>query len=634
MRFAIHGLLALSMLVVSACGDDATATSSGSTGSSSTTGGGCEPDCPTASAFDACGGKIVGSDGAIDGDEYVAQANAWSLDIVNCRLGPDYAAYHGSNAPDDRPTAYQPETQQSPEGRNGQGIAYQLGGPGTQDPGNYGSVVAQVGYVPEVPENPGLDRISIYDWSNHVIVEAPEKVWWGTPDCWWPNCHSNPDPSTQLDTWASALGHAVAEPTTLARTRMSWDNDALVIFRGGLIGATGSQTSDDHFPYFAFPPNKVPTAIAITSYNELALVTIWDTDAKKGQVAVLALEGKGLGPNTHGWFYIGFPSVGSFTNIKLLGYIDLPDMATPTAIDAAGSNGSGLQVGGILLGQHTLDSQSDRDDWHSGMYATEISTAGYAVVASRWEGKVTFIDLQPLYAYLRDMYTTTQAKFDETKAQGPAGDQWPYTFDVEPSQVPTVTKTIAIDHPTAVLAGRHRYDDLAKAHVASLDGTITTFDVSSLGNEDTASPDDIQVLATVKAGQNPVAMTWPRNTDPKDDAASPYDYRDSFIVVSRGDRAIDFVTTSGATSTIFRHFTDSRMGDPVDIDVGERAYVMAVADFGGKKVLTYRFAPTPADHISPPQAFGLGADGTADSECGGELPIEGHAFKVSSTNVN
>ncbi len=42
-----------------------------------------------------------------------------------------------------------------------------------------------------------------------------------------------------------------------------------------------------------------------------------------------------------------------------------------------------------------------------------------------------------------------------------------------------------------------------------------------------------------------------------------------------------------------------RFGDPVDIDTGERAYVMAVADWKGKKVVTYRFAPTPANHIVP-----------------------------------
>ena len=39
------------------------------------------------------------------------------------------------------------------------------------------------------------------------------------------------------------------------------------------------------------PANKVPTAIAMTTQSEFALVTVWDTDARKGQVAVIALAG-------------------------------------------------------------------------------------------------------------------------------------------------------------------------------------------------------------------------------------------------------------------------------------------------------------------------------------------------------
>ena len=49
---------------------------------------------------------------------------------------------------------------------------------------------------------------------------------------------------------------------------------------------------------------------------------------------------------------------------------------------------------------------------------------------------------------------------------------------------------------------------------------------------------------------------------------------------------------------------------------------------------TSRFAPTPDGHITPSQSFGMGADGKAEVECGGEMPIEGHVFKLSSTNVN
>jgi len=595
---------------------------------------GCEPHCAMPAAFDACGGKIMTGANAIDPDEYVKQATAWSADIIDCRLGPDYEAYHGTGSADTRPTAYKPPDQHTPLGRNNMGMTFQLGGPATADSMNiFGSVIDQVLYAPDDVLNPGVDRISTYDWSSHVIVEMPERVWWGTPDCWWPNCHANPDPATHLPAWQAALGHAVNHPIAAARTYMSWSNDALVVFQGGFVGATGSQTSDDHYPTFVFPPNKVPTAIATTSYHEFALVTIWDTDAKKGQVAVLALEGKGLATATHGWYYIGFPSVGSYTNIKLLGYIDLPDMATPTAIDAAGDNASGLVPGGIQLGLIHLDTQAVRDEFMTGKYKEGIvATSGYAVVTSRWENKATFIDLQPLFAYYRSMYVTTQANFDLTQD----ATKWPYTFETQPDQKPIVLTTVAVDHPQAVLAGRHRYDAnaLTKAYIASLDGTITAYDVTSLDNTAAAVASDVKVAFTTKVGRNPTTMIWPRETDPKDPKASPYDFNDSFVVVSRGDREIDFVTTDKSSGTVFRSFTDSRLGDPVDIDIGERAYVMAVADWKAKKIVTYRFAPTPAEHITPQQSFGLGTDGKAEAECGGELPIEGHPFKLSSTNVN
>jgi len=635
----------LILLLVSCSGGDAPSSGSSSGGGASATSSGSgSGGGASASAFAACGGLIVDPQtGAIDAAEYTKQANAWSAAIIDCRLGPDFTAYHGAGGPDERPTAYKPPDQKTPYGRNGQGITFQLGGPAEMDSSNnYGSVVDQVLYAPDADLNPGLDRISTYDWSNHVIVEIPEPVWWGTPKCWWPDCASHPDPAGELAPWAAALGHPLRHPITAARTYHAWTNDALVLFQGGFLGATGTQTSDSHYPYFVFPPNKVPTAIATTSYNEFALVTLWDTDTRKGQVAVLALEGQGLAQATHGWYYIGFPSVGSFTKIKLLGYLDLPDMATPTAIDASGDNAGGVGVGGIQLGLLKLDTAADRDAFITGKYSQGvIGRAGYAVVASRWENKATFIDLQPLYEYVRSMYLTTQENFDLTKDQGPEPNKWPYTFDAHPEQKPIVLTTLPVDHPKAVLAGHHRYYDpktgegtFTKAYIASLDGTITAYDVTTLDWEAKAKPEDVKALFTVAVGENPTAMIWPRNEDPKDPKASPYEFTNSFVVVSRGDREIAWVTTDATMGSVFRRFTDSRFEDPVDIDVGERAYVMTVADWKGKKVVTYRFAPTPQGHVPPNLSFGMGADGKAEVECGGELPIEGHVFKLSSTNVN
>lgn len=61
---------------------------------------------------------------------------------------------------------------------------------------------------------------------------------------------------------------------------------------------------------------------------------------------------------------------------------------------------------------------------------------------------------------------------------------------------------------------------------------------------------------------------------------------------------------------------------------------LTLADFHGRKVINYRFAPAPSDALTPHRSIGMGADGTAASECGGELAMPGAVFRVSSTNVN
>ena len=58
-------------------------------------------------------------------------------------------------------------------------------------------------------------------------------------------------------------------------------------FPDGLVGATGNQTSGGSNPRAMLPPNKVPTSVVVTGYNELALVTVWDTETFQGQVGDL-----------------------------------------------------------------------------------------------------------------------------------------------------------------------------------------------------------------------------------------------------------------------------------------------------------------------------------------------------------
>jgi hypothetical protein len=73
------------------------------------------------------------------------------------------------------------------------------------------------------------------------------------------------------------------------------------------------------------------------------------------------------------------------------------------------------------------------------------------------------------------------------------------------------------------------------------------------------------------------------------------------------------------------------MGDPVAVSVASRGNIVSVADFNGRKVLSFRIGGI-SDRYGV--HYGAGADGNADFEFAGELPVAGHPFAVNSANVN
>jgi hypothetical protein len=73
----------------------------------------------------------------------------------------------------------------------------------------------------------------------------------------------------------------------------------------------------------------------VSTYNEFAFVTVWDTEAVKGEIAVFALRADK--PEAFSIPYFALPNEAGFQAIHLMGYIDLPDMKTPTAIAMSGT---------------------------------------------------------------------------------------------------------------------------------------------------------------------------------------------------------------------------------------------------------------------------------------------------------
>lgn len=586
---------------------------------------------------------IFSADGRIDPAAYARATNQFGRDTLETKFGPAFTDL-SPDAKDDRPTNYQPPSRVCDMSFANRINPYELGPEHCFPDNDYWSDSGQVGYVPDDPKNdPGLDRIQTFAYYEHCFAISPR------PDL--ASGRPHPDPQTQENNYKELLGGRLPQqPVAMVRNYGMLQNEALVIYRNGLFGVAGTQTSrsGDERPYpgFVFPKDKIPTALAVTTENEFALVTVWDTTLARGQLAVIALEAKYL--KFHTWPYMALPNQGSWSDFKLLGYIDLP-MATPSSIAAATNGwwGGPSQTGNKVLSQIDLADDGTRQSLYQGEpgWVSIVADKGYAVVASRLENKVVFIDLKPLLSYVRDSYLSSKKSFEETKAKrGPGPKDWPEAFSERSKMMPKVVVEKSLPHPTAVLAGMHVdrwHDDPFKAYVATDDGTVHIFDASSLiARFEWQKTDALKEIGEVKVGRNPVDMVFTRHGDyplpvlPKDGSGKPLPpdpLNNSLYVVCRGDREIDAVVTWGGQGQVYRKIRDTRMGDPVAVSVAMRGNIVSVADFRGKKVLSFRIGPI---YDREGKRYGAGADGNADYEFAGLLPVAGYPFLINSVNVN
>jgi hypothetical protein len=543
---------------------------------------------------------------------------------IDCRLGPKFADLNPGNT-GARPTAYEPEHQAGTDSYLCP--THELSGMcnGNCD---YGSTAGQVLYAPDEASGTGVDRIQNYAYEKGTICESLQSGGWlGGP---------HPDPG--LGTWTTALGHPVLLPNGFSQTEFVETNAGIMIFPDGLVGATGNQTSGDTKPYFQLPPNKVPTAVAVSTYNEFAFVTIWDTDAVMAQVAVFALRADK--PEAFSVPYFALPNEAGFSAIHLMGYIDLPDLKTPTAIAVSGDNGNtpGGHVPGFEYGnqndptQNIMTSQAARDGLSREDYERRVPMAGQIVIASRWENKVTFLDYRPLAQFVRSVYFGPD---DARRLSAAAKDVWPFTFATSPEAKPVVVTTLTVPHPTVVRVdnqGNGNGKDLQKplkAWVGNLDGEVRIYDISSFAL-DAPRPipaDGIKEIGKVQAGRNLTSMSRQGGGQ--------------VLVASRGDRRVEWVGIDGADPTalkVLRTLVDSRFDDPVVVDASDRGPVVTIGDFTGKTLYNFRVGRTENNGGKPPADFGCGKDGV-DAECkdfefGGKLAVPGTPFFVGTTNVN
>lgn len=531
---------------------------------------------------------------------------------MNKRLGPDYAFYHGSTT-ESFPNIYMPSTKQDVGGR-----PYQIGGPWSIDPGDYSSTQGQILYSPDAGQF-GVDRVNILEWANYTFSERPMPPWWGG---------FRPDPISTK--WNAVTGNNPGVPVAMARGMGSWANCGVIVFSSGLVGSMGTATGYGSNPWLKLPPEKVPTAISVTPKNEFALITVCDVRTRKGQIAVIALQGGNEPIFVHDWQgrYPCAPNHAWQTDMKLLGFIDIPGLEFPTGISAVG-NHEGIRLNGldgnvVMFNSIDLTQQAYRDLFRTGYNWDYAQTAGFAVVISKSENKAAFIDLQPLFERVHERYFTTPENYQKTRNLGIASTQWPPTFDADPAWRPRVVKVIDVPQPTAVLASMSG-DANARVYIASQDGAVGLYKVGGLSTTASADPSQIQRLSEVRVGRNPTCLAYIKGN------------RNTVLAVSRGDREIAWITNSAGGPSVFKRLRDSRLVDPVFVEHadthGVETSLITVADFNGRKIVNYRW--TPVVYATQGGAvFGIGQNGNDEFECGGTLDFPGTPFCISASNVN
>jgi hypothetical protein len=568
-------------------------------------------------------------------DEYLRLAQNYSL-----AAGMEYRYGTPSNLSNDGfPTQYKPADRFFDNRGNGNGWDYQVG---SQDlsKNDYFSNHAQFLFVPDASTHPGVTVLQTVVMAEGTVSEKPMIPWvyYGGGD---------PDVDIARPNYVSTNGGALRQPTAVAHSygMDTWSANSLVAFQSGLIAAFGTNTSRGEVAV-KLAAGKVPTAIAITSNNEFALVTVWDTNQRKGQVAVLAM---GTGNDFWGdWtaVYPGLRNKGLYTFMKILGYVDLPGMTQPTEISASADyTCSSDDNDGWLVSpdgrdrryqenQLILSNEANRQSFIVGGNQGRYPRGGFAVISSKGEKKVAFLDLKPLFEQMHKMYFTTRSNFLLTQNLGMQDDQWPFTFNVAPGSAPTVAKVVSMAQPptavrSSVVPGAN------KAYVATQDGTLHLFNVGGYGTANGGSPNEIAEVGSVAVGSNPTSIAYCKNKGFDNDPNTGF-LGKQLIVCSRGERAIKWVQLNGNTATVIKTLRDTRLQDPVWVEDndnhGTEAAIITVADYGGRQIINYRYGPV-IYHTNGGARYGMGANGQSEFECGGAYPVLGRPFQVSGTNV-
>ena len=596
-------------------------------------------------------GDIVDASGKVDPSAYTAMAAKMSsAEGIAYRYGSASTAAPASTTRHER--ANNLRTYASDGGD------WQVGGPESSYVGDYFANFGNAVYVPDAPaERVGVADIQTLAQTFNTFSQRPQ------PAPLWAGKNPPTNAFYGVDDFHGAALNA-RNPVAAARCygRPGWCLEPVVAYQNGLLAtAIGSNTSQNRATA-QLPANKVPTAVAQTNSGEFALITVWDTAALKGQIAVVALAGLTNGATVsnpdigdQGWgewsaVHPGLANLGNIGFMKVLGYVDLPEgMRAPTEITATtGWNpweGRPKDSAGNLTTQYKmpLANETNRQTFISGSNTGAYAKGGVAIVVSKSEKRAAFVDLKPLLDYYRRMYFGTRADFDKTVSVGTADNQWPYAFSqMADSDKPRVIQTMDLGaRPTAVKATL--WGSNLRGWIATQEGNMRMFDLGGWGNG--SGGGEIKQVGSVAVGANPTSISYYRgSTNDMDN-----DINNSAMVLSRGDRAVrwvDFSADHNSGSVRPAVLTDSRLVDPIMIEDNENhgteGWVLSLADYGGKSIRNYRFGSVifhtnPGGACQSPTGCGLGPNNQPPAqypfEYGGAVSLPGKPFFITSANV-
>ena len=237
------------------------------------------------------------------------------------------------------------------------------------------SVQGQLAYMTDDAELSGIDHVSVVEATDELLGVAPRAG----------GRFSQDGPELELTEGSTAdcvedLGGELGAPVALARPEHSGEIDAhsVIAFANGVLATAGISGAQGG-TCLRLPDGLVPTDVALTDGNELALVTTWNPADQTGALVVVALADK-AGSYNSSWSepYPGLPNPGHFGSAEIIGQVELPTTA-PTSVDAwSDSSGS------ISTGRTTVDEES---------HADTVATSAYAVVGSLSEDQAVKVDL-------------------------------------------------------------------------------------------------------------------------------------------------------------------------------------------------------------------------------------------------